>query len=253
MYTLQIFILQAKKKNHPAVFEKPLVMSDVRSLLKKTKQSRRITHPYAKYTAQGALYCTACTQKIASEALWENHIASTQHKERVKDVIRESQRKAKRGIAATAMEDEQPEEQESRKRVKIQDPEPSVSEDAEIQVEQGTVMIVEEGLPEDFFDEGSKPAKTGVDEDEWKKFQAEIADTIRNQEEGDKEDEEEIRRGIVEEFEELNSLEDRVEKLKQRRAELQKVQKDVRAVSSMKSNVTMDEDDDDADVEEEWW
>jgi zinc finger protein 830 len=230
-------------------------MSDVRSLLKQTRQSRRITHPYAKYTAQGALYCTACTQKIASDALWENHITSTQHKEKVKDVIRESQRKAKRGIAATAMEDEQPEEQESRKRVRIQDPEPSVSEDVEIQVEQQTTMIdVEEGLPEDFFDEGSKPAKTGVDEDEWKKFQAEIADTIRNQEEGDQEDEEEIRRGIVEEFEELNSLEDRVERLKQRRAELQKVQKDVQAVSSMKSNVAMDEDDDDADdVEEEWW
>ena len=97
-------------------------MSDVRSLLKQTRQSRRITHPYAKYSSQGALYCTACTQKIAAETLWETHIASTQHKDKVKDVIRESQRKAKRGIAATAMEDEQQEEQESRKRVKRQDP-----------------------------------------------------------------------------------------------------------------------------------
>ena len=227
-------------------------MSDVRSLLKQTRQSRRITHPYAKYSSQGALYCTACTQKIVSEALWETHIASTQHKDKVKDVIRESQRKAKRGIAATAMEDEQrEEEQESRKRVKIQDPEPqeeteNVMESTEIKSE----APAKEGLPEDFFDEGSKPAKTGVDEDEWLKFQADIADTIRNQEEGEQEDEEEMRRGIVEEFEELNTLEDRVARLKQRRAEfLAKI--DEKPVPMAVDNTAVEEDDD--AEEEEWW
>jgi hypothetical protein len=221
-------------------------MSDVRSLLKQTRHSRRITHPYAKYSSQGFLYCTACTQKIASEALWETHIASTQHKEKVKNVIRESQRKAKRGIAATAMEDEDDEEEERRKRVKFQEPE-KLMEEEEVPVEHS---VVDEGLPEDFFDEGTKPTKVGVDEDEWVKFQADIAQTIRNQEEGDLEDEEEVRRGIVGEFEERNTLEDRVERLKQRRAELQKVNKKIKPASMAVSNVAVDDDD---DVEEEWW
>ena len=227
-------------------------MSDVRSLLKQTRQSRQIAHPYAKYSSQGALYCTACAQKIASEALWETHITSTQHKDKVKDVIRESQRKAKRGIAATAMEDEQQqEEQEPRKRVKIQDPQPQeeakdVIESTEIQIE----ATVKEGLPEDFFDEGSKPAKTGVDEDEWLKFQADIADTIRSQEEGDQEEEQEMRRGIVEEFEELNTLEDRVVRLKQRRAEFL-AKKDEKPVPMAVDNTAVEEDDD--AEEEEWW
>ncbi len=226
-------------------------MSDVRSLLKQTRQSRRITHPYAKYSSQGALYCTACSQKIASEALWETPISSTSHKEKVKDVIRESQRKAKRGIAATAMEDElQQEEQESRKRVKIQDPEPQKETEDDVIESTEIQETVKEGLPEDFFDEGSKPAKTGVDEDEWIRFQADIADTIRNQEERDQEDEEEMRRGIVEEFEELNTLEDRVARLKQRRAEFLAT-KDEKPVPMAADNNTADEDDE--AEEEEWW
>jgi zinc finger protein 830 len=227
-------------------------MSDVRLLLKQARQSRRITHPYAKYSSQGALYCTACTQKIASEALWESHIASTQHKDKVKDVIRESQRKAKRGIAATAMEDEsQEQEQESRKRVKIQDPESQEeTEDVIALTAIQSESPTKEGLPEDFFDEGSKPTKAGVDEDEWLKFQADIADTIRNQEKGEQEDEEEMRRGIVEEFEELNTLEDRVARLKQRRAEFL-AKKDEKPVPMVVDN-TAEEEDDDAE-EEEWW
>ena len=181
-------------------------MADVRSLLKQTRLSRRITHPYAKYTAQGVLYCTACSQKIASEALWKTHITSTQHKEKVKEGILENQRKAKRGIAATAMEGEQEEAQESRKRAKLQPMSESEEPGTEIQAEE---TVEKEGLPEDFFDEGSKPQKAGVDEEEWAKFQADIVDLIRRQEEGDKEDEDRMRMGIVEEFEELNTLEDR--------------------------------------------
>lgn len=229
-------------------------MSDVRSLLKQARQSRRIVHPYAKYTAQGALYCTACTQKLASESLWETHIVSSLHKDKVKDVIRESQRKAKRGIAATEMEEEQQvEEQENRKRVKIQKPEPEVVERTDnVQLE--GLETAKEGLPEDFFDEGFKPPKTGVDEDEWIKFQTDIAQTIRNQEDKDKEDEEEIQRGIVQEFEELNTLEDRVERLKRRRAELQEKMKDVaETVDVRTSDVAAEEDGEDIEDEEEWW
>jgi zinc finger protein 830 len=221
-------------------------MSDVRALLKQTRQTRRITHPYAKYTGQGALYCTACAQKVASEALWETHTASTQHKDKVKDVIRESQRNAKRGIAATAMEEE--DAQESRKRVRIAEPEVEDQKDEEVQAE---VEPEEERLPADFFDEGSKPEKIGVDEDEWAKFQADIAETITTQHVGEEDEEEEMRRGVVEEFEEMNTLEDRVERLKKRRAELQKASKEANVVLTVPT-VPLD-DDDEGEVEEEWW
>ena len=225
-------------------------MTDVRSLLKQARQSRRITHPYAKYSNQGVLYCTACLQKIASEPLWESHIASTSHKEKVKDVIRESQRKAKRGIAATAMDEEEDDEPQDRKRLKLE-PETSKVEVEEPVVEEAAEVGGEEGLPEDFFDEGSKPAKQGVDEDEWIRFQAEISQTIRTQEEKDEDEEEGLRRGIVDEFEELETLEDRVERLKKRRAELQKVAKNVKPVSTTAESVEIEDEDD--EVEEEWW
>jgi len=226
-------------------------MTDVRSLLKQARQSRRITHPYAKYSNQGILYCTACTQKIASEPLWESHITSTSHKEKVKDVIRDSQRKAKRGIAATAMDEEQDEEPQERKRAKIE-PEPMKPEQVVEPVAEDVPEVDgEEGLPEGFFDEGSKPAKKGVDEDEWMKFQAEITETIRNQEEKDEDEEEELKRGIVEEFEEMETLEDRVGRLKKRRAELQKTAKEVKPVSEATQGTDVDDEDD--EVEEEWW
>ena len=225
-------------------------MADIRSLLKQTRETRRISHPYAKYSDKGVLYCTACTQKIASETLWETHISSAQHKQNVKNVIRESQRKAKRGIAATAMDEEEEEQEyESRKRVKIQEPEqqPALTPEGETDGPE----TVEERLPENFFDEGNKPPKVGVDEDEWKKFQTEIAETIRTQEEREKDENDEIQQAIVEEFEEMNTLEDRVEQLKKRREELRKAAKDMDTRPTISSEIALQ--DDDEEVEEEWW
>jgi zinc finger protein 830 len=234
-------------------------MANVRSLLKQARQARRITHPYAKYNSQGTLYCTACTQKIASEALWDTHIQSALHKEKVRNVIREGQRKAKRGIAATAMDEEDEEEGESRKRLKVEEePEseeeevvavPDVPAQEEVPEEAGGG---EDALPADFFDPGLQPVKTGVDEDEWAKFQSEIADVVARQEAGEDEDEEELKRGIAEEFDELNSLEDRVERLKKRRAELAMTRKEAMAVD-VPTTVKAEEDDGDSEAEEEWW
>jgi hypothetical protein len=236
-------------------------MSDIRSLLKQTRQSRRITHPYAKYSSQGLLYCTACTQKIASEALWESHIASASHKEKVKHVIWESQQKAKRGIAAREMDDEDVEEEEEpRKRVRIEEREVEPAEPQPEEEAQVGPVVEEDGagesLPADFFDPGQGSEKKGVDEDEWMRFQAEIAETIRNQEDEQKEDVEELQQGILEEFDELNTFEDRVERLKRRRAELQEAMKDGPAPESTdqkNAHDKEDEDDEDEDVEEDWW
>jgi zinc finger protein 830 len=218
--------------------------ADVRSLLKQARETRRISHPYAKYSAQGVLYCTACAVKVASEALWDTHVALGTHKDRVRDLIRESQWKAKRGIAATMMEEEEAnEEMVGRKKVRRE-------EEKSVAAVEAVPAVVEDGekeaLPADFFDPGMKPVKSGVDEDEWKKFQAEISETIRNQEDEDKEDVEELQRGMVEEFDELNTLEDRVERLKRKRAEFEKTAKHVEPAVN-------NEDEEEAEEEEGWW
>jgi len=233
--------------------EEPQAMSDARALLKQARQTRRITHPYAKYNTQGMLYCTACVQKIPSEALWEPHINSISHKERVKEVIKEGQKKAKRGIAAAAFEEETEERAlDSRKRIRIE--EAAVVDDEEITPagpdEPQSTAEPKEGLPEGFFDQGNEPKKVGVDEDEWKRFQEEISQTIRTQEEGDQEEQDEITRNIVEEFDELNTLEDRLERLRKRRADLLEV---VKSKPVVMSEVTLEEGDEVDEEHEEWW
>jgi hypothetical protein len=223
-------------------------MTDVRSLVRQARDSRRITHPYAKYNTQGALFCAACAQKILAEAQWQSHINSPQHKEKVHHVIRASQRKAKRGIAASAMEAEEEEEDESsRKRIKVSEPEPAIEDNLE-----ELPAPEDQALPEDFFDEGLEPAKKDVDEDEWQRFQSEIAETIRNQEEGNKDEEEEIQRVILEELDDINTFENRVERLKKRRVELQQIARSVPAAAA-EVDQQAEEDDDNAEVEEEWW
>jgi len=167
-----------------------------------------------------------------------------------------------------AMEGEEEKEQmESRKRLKVQESESEEEEEeGEEEAEEGVrdeppqpQMVEDKGtgedaLPADFFDPGSRPVKSGVDEDEWAKFQSEIADVMRRQEDGEDEDEEELKRGIVEEFEELNSLEDRLDRLKKRRAELQVMRQDTMAVDgpTTEDNVEV-EDEGDSEEEEEWW
>ena len=243
-------------------------MSDIRTLLKQARETRRITHPYAKYTVQGTLYCTACTLKIASEVLWEKHVSSTPHKEKVQDVVRESQRKAKRGIEAAAGEEGG--EWGVSKRVKLEKGgddkvgeerlpsdffdggmRPTTTTTTEGEGEEKPDGTSVEGLPSDFFDVGMRPATQGVDENEWKKFQAEIAETIRTQEEdeGDDDDVEELQRAIVREFDEMTTLEDRVAQLKKRRAELQ------RTTSQLVQGPPVQEveEDDAAEFEEGWW
>ena len=59
-------------------------MADVRALLRDERNSRRISHPQANYSASGALICLACHLQIKSESLWDGHIKSSQHVARAK-------------------------------------------------------------------------------------------------------------------------------------------------------------------------
>ncbi|KAI9792494.1 MAG: hypothetical protein M1833_001073 [Piccolia ochrophora] len=62
----------------------PTPSSDVRSLLRNTLSARRITHPSATYTPSGNLLCATCRTPIKSESLWDAHIQSTQHVQRLR-------------------------------------------------------------------------------------------------------------------------------------------------------------------------
>lgn len=59
-------------------------MADVRSLLRQQKAARRIDHPFAAYSDAGKLLCTLCREQLKAESLWDNHLLSQGHKQRVR-------------------------------------------------------------------------------------------------------------------------------------------------------------------------
>lgn len=58
-------------------------MADVRALLRQQRAARRIDHPLAAYSDSGKLSCTACREPIKSESLWEGHLRSAGHRQRL--------------------------------------------------------------------------------------------------------------------------------------------------------------------------
>ncbi|OAA51519.1 Coiled-coil domain-containing protein 16 [Metarhizium rileyi] len=58
-------------------------MTDVRSLLRQQKASRRIDHPYAAYSGAGKLLCTLCREQLKAESQWDSHLLSQGHKRRM--------------------------------------------------------------------------------------------------------------------------------------------------------------------------
>ncbi|PKS11309.1 hypothetical protein jhhlp_003071 [Lomentospora prolificans] len=58
-------------------------MADVRSLLRQQQAARRITHPHALYTESGKLSCLLCGEPVKTEALWDAHVRSPPHRQRL--------------------------------------------------------------------------------------------------------------------------------------------------------------------------
>ncbi|KAL2059811.1 hypothetical protein VTL71DRAFT_10195 [Oculimacula yallundae] len=229
-------------------------MADVRSLLKTERAARRIQHQYASYHT-GGLSCTVCHLQM-KDALWDGHLRSAGHMMRVEKDTTSKKRKAS--------DDEG--EETIRKRSKPAN-----------------------GIPDGFFDGPgetiempSRPATPSkpvakVDEDEWAAFEADIAtaeeevkqannavisapaimaaDIVKKEEssaldlEGEKED---AARKIEEELEEMESLEARVKRLREKREELRK--RAVLPVPVLAQKVAEEEeeeeDDDDEDEDE---
>ncbi|KAK4198723.1 hypothetical protein QBC40DRAFT_266461 [Triangularia verruculosa] len=58
-------------------------MADVRALLRQQRAARRVEHPHASYSDSGRLSCAVCHEPIKVESLWEGHLRSAAHRQRV--------------------------------------------------------------------------------------------------------------------------------------------------------------------------
>jgi len=56
-----------------------MASEDPRALLRAARKERRVTHPHASYTSTGNLLCNLCECPIKSEASWSAHLHSTGH------------------------------------------------------------------------------------------------------------------------------------------------------------------------------
>ncbi|KAK4248243.1 hypothetical protein C7999DRAFT_13815 [Corynascus novoguineensis] len=74
-------------------------MADVRSLLRQQRAARRIDHPHASYTDTGKLACTICNDYIKTESLWDGHLRSAGHRQRLQSIHQASGKGASNGYA----------------------------------------------------------------------------------------------------------------------------------------------------------
>ncbi|KAH0843960.1 hypothetical protein AYO21_08350 [Fonsecaea monophora] len=171
-------------------------MADVRALLAAERQARRISHPHLSYTKSGMLICTVCNLNVKSEALWEGHLKSANHRRNTAQAAA-AQENASENVGANAGkgvkrkiedvdDDETPLEREeaevdTRKRPKSRPESIAVVED-------GRVQIQEDGAPKEAEQSTSHtstaddaPLPNGssqppqIDEDEWAAFEREVA------------------------------------------------------------------------------
>jgi zinc finger protein 830 len=61
-------------------------MADVRALLRQQRAARRIEHPHAAYTDAGKLVCTVCSEHVKTESLWDGHLRSSGHRQRLQSL-----------------------------------------------------------------------------------------------------------------------------------------------------------------------
>lgn len=63
------------------------VMSDARSLLRAHRAANRIEHPHAAYSDAGKLLCKLCREVVRSDAIWETHLSSSNHRQREAEAV----------------------------------------------------------------------------------------------------------------------------------------------------------------------
>lgn len=100
-----------------------MASEDPRALLRAARKERRVAHPHASYTSTGNLLCNLCEVPIKSEAAWGAHLHSTGHtlrlvREQDAAVARKTEVSNGKKRKAGSPEDGEDENEEDRKRVK---------------------------------------------------------------------------------------------------------------------------------------
>jgi zinc finger protein 830 len=168
-------------------------MADARALLAAERKARRISHPFLQYTKSGQPLCKVCQLNIKSEALWEGHLKSVNHRKNVKAAEAASARSLKRKLEDVQEEDEEVEDLGPREMKKPKSRVPSLMEEGkavhgeaeEKDLQQASnerdavpeEKTAEEPEPEPESKPGSnKPPEpvAAVDEDEWAAFEQEM-------------------------------------------------------------------------------
>ncbi|KAH6843344.1 hypothetical protein B0I37DRAFT_384249 [Chaetomium sp. MPI-CAGE-AT-0009] len=74
-------------------------MADVRALLRQQRAARRIEHPHASYSDAGKLVCTVCSEHVKTESLWDGHLRSAGHRQRLQTIHQSSTNNGSNGYA----------------------------------------------------------------------------------------------------------------------------------------------------------
>ena len=180
-------------------------MAGVRTLLQREREARRIQHPHLAYSKSGALSCTVCNLNVKSEALWEGHLKSANHRRNVREAAAETSgvgNGKKRKIEEVTEEDNPRKRKteefdgDTRKKREVSfatsAPEEtpattSIEQQAEAEAVLPGFVRSEAAIPQTTPSPpptaAPDPAATvpTVDEDEWAAFEAEVAPLARDQ------------------------------------------------------------------------
>ncbi|KAH6618273.1 hypothetical protein B0J18DRAFT_371407 [Chaetomium sp. MPI-SDFR-AT-0129] len=74
-------------------------MADVRALLRQQRAARRIEHPHASYSDSGKLACIVCKESIKTESLWDGHLRSAGHRQRLQTLHQNTAKNGSNGYA----------------------------------------------------------------------------------------------------------------------------------------------------------
>lgn len=233
-------------RKHTIVQIDSMASEDPRALLRAARKERRVAHPHASYTSTGNLLCNLCEVPIKSEAAWGAHLYSTGHtlrlsREQDAAIARKSSeigngKKRKAGSPA----DGEASDNEDRKRVKSSD----VTSAQQVPAESTAAPALPAPEPErtakdEAADLDALEADLAALERESRANAAVVSDTIsapaqtaediaaqaREEQSAQRgrrdieleEEKEEAARALEEEFAEMQTLENRVKKLREKR------------------------------------
>ncbi|KFY29601.1 hypothetical protein V494_08620 [Pseudogymnoascus sp. VKM F-4513 (FW-928)] len=143
-------------------------MADVRNLLRKERNARRISHPHAKYSEAGKLQCVVCRFELKNESLWNDHLRSEDHRKLIKKNGYESNAPAgsqepepaqtensdeEKAKAITPVEKEPPAQQSRKRKASSDDDE---EEQADASRKRSKAAPLPGFLPQGFFDDATK-------------------------------------------------------------------------------------------------